>query len=308
MSRRARRRGTGPHGVVAIDKPEGPTSAGVLDVVKRQLGSWRAGHAGTLDPAASGVLVVLLGEATKLSDWVMAQPKAYRAVVELGRTTDTLDREGAVVAEQEVPAAVWAPERLEAALAAHVGDVMQRPPAYSALKRGGKRLMDLARAGEEVIVEPRPVTCYGLTLLEIAAPRLVVDVACSKGYYVRAMARDVGATLGVPAHLAGLRRTQVGPFGATQAIAPDAVTLEHVLPIQAAVPPEWTLTVTSGQAQDLGYGRPIAATDERVRVLALDEAGVPVAMLERDERSPGDPRWRVQRGFHLQVDNPQGHR
>lgn len=233
-----------PSGVIVVDKPAGPTSHDVVGLVRRALRTKRVGHAGTLDPMASGVLVILAGEATKLGPYVTAHEKRYRARVAFGRATDTLDAAGAIVAEAEVPPALRAEiaapgARIEAALAAERARTAQVPPAYSAIHVDGKRSYDLARAGAEVALEPRAVEVRALQVVAGEAPDVRVpmgpqaapspglpfvdlDLAVSKGYYVRSLARDLGEHLGVPAHLAALRRTESGPFTLARAVPIDA--------------------------------------------------------------------------------------
>ncbi len=284
----------GSHGVVVIDKPVGPTSFTVMRRVQRALGVRRAGHAGTLDPAASGVLVVLLGEATKLSAWVMDHDKAYRAVVALGTATDTCDAQGQVVASGPVPAEATRPEVIREALAGLTGATMQRPPAFAAIKQGGRTLMSRARAGEEVALIPRPVVCHGIELVDVAESQITLDVHCGKGYYVRSLARDLGEALGVPAHLAALRRTRVGAFGLEGAVGPDEVTPAHVRPLIEAVPDVPHLSLTEDEATDIGFGRPVPARHPGSRALLLSPAGLPLAMAVREGEV-----WKVARGFRF---------
>jgi tRNA pseudouridine55 synthase len=304
----ARRTVDSLHGAVILDKASGPTSFTAMRAAARALGVSRAGHTGTLDPAASGVLVVLLGEATKLSGVLVHDDKAYEALVRLGVATDTLDAEGEVVAEAPVDPACLEPARVAAALATHVGRVLQAPPVYSAIKRDGRTLMSRARAGEDVEVEPREVTCYALSLLEVtpddpAGPSLRVHVHCGKGYYVRSLARDLGVTLGVPAHLAGLRRTRVGPFDLARARTLDAIGDALVLTIPELLP-DWPRRVaTPDEARDLGYGRTIPRVGPREaaapHAIALDAEGRPLALLRAD-----GGRWAVERGFVIDTGAP----
>ena len=214
-----------------VDKPAGATSRYVVEGVRRSLGAARAGHAGTLDPAATGLLVVLLEEATKLSAWAMGFDKAYQAEVHFGVSTDTLDRDGQVVERVDVPAGTLTEARIEAALAGLVGAAEQVPPIYAAIKREGRSLMSRARAGEDVVAEPRAVVCHGLELLGWDPPVARLHVRCGKGYYVRSLARDLGAALGLPAHLSALRRTAVGAWRIEDAVPPEAVAPSHLLAI-----------------------------------------------------------------------------
>lgn len=213
-----------PCGVVAVDKPAGMTSHDVVARARRLLGTRRVGHAGTLDPMATGVLVLLVGEATKLGPYLTAHGKRYEARVAFGVGTDTLDREGTPVAQGEVDAALreeialGSGPRIAAALAAEGARTAQIPPAYSAIQVNGQRSYDRARAGVAVELAPREVSLLAVRVLGggvPAAPELPfldLDLEVSKGYYVRSLARDLGERLGAPAHLAALRRTASGPF------------------------------------------------------------------------------------------------
>jgi tRNA pseudouridine55 synthase len=219
-------------GVVVIDKPRGMTSHDVVARVRRLLGMRRVGHAGTLDPMATGVLVILVGEATKLGPYLTAHDKSYRARVAFGRSTDTLDAEGATTESEEVPA--WLADelargggpRIEAALVAERARREQVPPAFSAIQVDGERSYDRARAGEVVTLAPRPVAAHALTIAASSCgPPLAfldLEVSVSKGYYVRSLARDLGAALGVPAHLAALERRASGPYTLARATSLEA--------------------------------------------------------------------------------------
>ena len=196
-------------GIFSIDKEAGWTSHDVVARVRRLAGQKRVGHAGTLDPAATGVLPVCLGQATRVVEYLSESGKAYRATVRFGTVTDTYDAEGEMVRESPV---ALTREEIEAALPAFLGEQMQVPPIYSALKRGGKPLYALARAGVEVQVEARPVRIDALHIVSWATPDLVLDVVCGKGTYIRSLAYDLGERLGPGAHLAALVRTRSGPF------------------------------------------------------------------------------------------------
>lgn len=222
------------HGLVVIDKPAGLSSATVVERVRGRLGVARAGHTGTLDPLATGVLPVCLGEATKLAGYLLAEDKAYRATLELGVETDTYDGDGTVTARAEAAAAAVDRARVEAALAQRLGPQLQAPPAYSAIKVGGRRLHELTRAGEVVALAPRAVTIHALAIVELAPPRLVLDIACSKGTYVRSLAHDLGRELGCGAHVAALRRTRTGGYDEAAAIPLDHLDRERA--VAALVP------------------------------------------------------------------------
>lgn len=215
-------------GFLNVDKGVGMTSHDVVARLRRGLGIKKVGHAGTLDPLATGVLIVCLGPATRLSEYAMHTRKRYRAEVHLGLTTDTYDAEGEVVSEAD--AGQITRDAVETALTAFSGEIEQLPPRYSAIKQGGRKLYQMARAGEAIEVEPRRVTIHALTLVSWQSPRLTLDVTCSAGTYIRSLAFDLGERLGVGAHLSGLRRTASGAFDVA-----EAVTLDDLL----AQPDDW---------------------------------------------------------------------
>jgi tRNA pseudouridine55 synthase len=208
-------RGDRVNGVLLLDKPVGVTSNRALQMARRLLNAQKAGHTGTLDPLASGLLPVLLGEATKFSADLLDADKSYRATVQLGVTTTTGDAEGEVVERKPV---VLGSDAVVDALARFTGTIEQVPPMHSALKREGRPLYELARAGVEVERAPRSVRIHGLRLVGQSGDTLVVDVDCSKGTYVRVLAEDIGRALGCGAHLAALRRTAVGPLSLDDAV------------------------------------------------------------------------------------------
>jgi tRNA pseudouridine55 synthase len=212
------------NGVLVLDKPAGMSSALAVDQVKKRLGAARAGHGGTLDPLATGVLPICLDEATKLAQYLLADDKAYEAELLLGVETDTLDRTGTITKTTELGPDVTR-ERFEAALAARTGHQDQVPPMYSAIKQGGRRLYHLARAGEEVEREPRRIRIAELSLLAWDPPRAKIAISCSKGTYVRSLIADLGTDVGCGAHMTELRRTRSGVF--TLAMANDLDRLDH---------------------------------------------------------------------------------
>ena len=219
------------HGVVIVDKPAGLTSAQVVAAARKKLGTGRIGHTGTLDPLATGVLPLCLGEGTKLASYLLADDKGYDAELELGVETDTYDAEGAVVARAPERAAAVTEADVRAALAGFTGDLEQVPPMYSALKLGGRRLHEMARDGVEIVRQPRPVTIHRLELVSFAPPRLRFAVDCSKGTYVRTLVADLGQALGCGAHLTALRRTRSGVFTIDQAVALDDLWQARVVPL-----------------------------------------------------------------------------
>ena len=215
------------NGILNLDKPRGLSSAHAVARVKRLLPrKTKIGHAGTLDPFATGVLLLLVGKSTRLCESLMDQPKQYEATVRLGATTETDDPES-----PERPTSGIAPlprEAVEAALKPLVGRIMQRPPVYSALKRGGVAMYELARRGEAPELQPRPVTVYGIALLEYAWPTARLRIDCGRGTYIRAIARDLGEALKVGGYLTELRRTRVGDFRAESASPLEDLTAENV--------------------------------------------------------------------------------
>ncbi len=277
-----------------------------MRAVQRAVGAERAGHAGTLDPAASGVLLVLVGEATKLASWMVDHDKVYVADVVLGLQTTTDDAQGEPLAQAEIPAAALDPAHLRQVLAGFVGDVDQVPPIYSALKRGGRSLMSRARAGEEVHVEPRPVVCHGVSVRSVDAARACIqlEVHTGPGYYIRSLARDLGIALGTRAHLGGLVRTRVGAFSLDEAVSPASVTSAQVLPIPAAARGFHALRLDASLAEDVFHGRPVRLPVrldvEGDRLVALGPDGRPLALMRR----VGDREFAVDRGFRV-ADEPR---
>jgi tRNA pseudouridine55 synthase len=203
-------------GVLVVDKPVGYTSHDVVQIIRRGTGIRRAGHTGTLDPRASGVLVVLIGPAVRLSEYVSASDKRYQATIRLGASTDTYDSEGSITSSSSVEDISM--EQFEEILHQFTGEIRQVPPPYSAVKIKGRKAYEMARKGEEVELEPRTINVYSLDLLEWDPPEAVVDVFCSSGTYVRSLANDLGAALGCGAHLIGLRRTKSGRFTLRDAV------------------------------------------------------------------------------------------
>jgi tRNA pseudouridine55 synthase len=285
-------------GVLVIDKPAGLTSHDVVARVRRAAGQSRVGHAGTLDPAATGVLVCALGAATRLIEMIQDETvKVYRAVVQLGATTSTDDAEGAVLATAPVPPLDVA--LLEVALAPFRGAIMQVPPMVSALHHQGQRLYQLARAGQIVERAARPALIHRLTLLELQASRVSLEVACGKGTYIRSLARDLGERLGCGAHLAALQRTAVGTFVLADALPLAALdgreaVLAHCLPPTVALAGWAPLALDAAACAALRHGRtiPAAADPALTRAYACDAGGGLVALLERD-----GAHWRPRKVF-----------
>lgn len=227
-------------GVLIVDKEEGETSFSVVRKVKKLLKVSKVGHAGTLDPFATGLLLVLVGQGTKLSPYLMAGDKTYLGTLTLGTETDTLDRTGRVTAVKPVPK--LDPELVRERARAFVGETEQTPPSFSALKVQGKRAYSLARKGLPVILEKRRVRIMELAVLSLDLPDVTFRVVCSSGTYVRTLAADLGKELGVGAHLKALRRTAIGPYGVEDALrsgdmgASAEAVKKRIIPLRRALP------------------------------------------------------------------------
>jgi len=276
----------GPEGGLIVDKPAGLTSHDVVAAVRRALGQPRVGHTGTLDPIATGVLVLLLGRATRLAQFLTGAPKTYRAVVRFGFATDTYDAAGTPVGPERTVRPD--PAELEAALAAFRGRYDQVPPPVSAKRVGGRRAYELARRGQEAVLAPVPVEVFDLRLVEVAGDCATLHLICSAGFYVRALAHDLGQRLGTGAHLAGLCRERVGPFGIEQAVplatvvGSPADAAASVLPMRDLLAGYPLVTLTPEGRRRAGHGQPVrpgdvatAADLSQIRDLAglVDEDG-----------------------------------
>jgi tRNA pseudouridine55 synthase len=213
--------GAGPEGLLLIDKPAGITSHDVIDRVRWSLGTRKVGHAGTLDPMATGLLVIGVGRATRLLRFLADLDKTYEGTARLGVETDTLDADGDVTRMVDLPATVTSAE-IRRAMASLEGESMQRPPAYSAVKVGGRKLYEAARAGDVLEAAARRIRVRGFELVRAAGADVDFRVTCSSGTYVRVLLADVGTALGCGAHLTRLRRSAIGPFRIEEATAPDA--------------------------------------------------------------------------------------
>lgn len=250
-------------GLLVIDKPSGITSADVVDQVKWATKPGRIGHTGTLDPMATGVLVLCLNQATKLAGYVADHDKVYQGVILLGVATDTYDVTGRVLRREPVK---LDPEDVIVAAQKFQGVITQRPPAFSALKQGGEALYKKARRGEEVTVEPREVTIHSFELTEINLPRVTFEIRCSKGTYIRSLAHDLGAALGCGGTLEELRRTAVGPFTLDEALTlgmVDSLTRQRRLKTRliglAKALPDWPAVVLPPEAAErISHGQKLA--------------------------------------------------
>ncbi|MGE5223614.1 MAG: tRNA pseudouridine(55) synthase TruB [Omnitrophica WOR_2 bacterium] len=278
-------------GVLVVDKPVGLTSHDVVQIIRRGTGIRRAGHTGTLDPRASGVLVVLVGPAVRLSEYVSASDKRYQATIRLGSSTDTFDAEGRITGGASIENVTE--EQFEEILDQFVGEIEQTPPPYSAVKVHGQKAYDLAREGEEVNLEPRKIQVYSLELLEWAPPEVVVDVFCSSGTYVRSLANDLGNALGCGAHLVGLRRTKSGRFTLRDAVPLRRLQdsflagdwYKFLIPAAEALA-DWPMVELDadqvelirhghrvpGETESLGWARGVSEQGDLVALLELDQA------------------------------------
>lgn len=225
MSRRRRNRGRDVHGILVLDKAAGLSSNAALQEIKRLFGARKAGHTGSLDPLATGVLPLCLGEATKVSQFLLESDKAYRATIRLGVRTDSGDREGTVI--EEAGEVSVSEQELADALQKFEGEIEQLPPMYSALKVDGVPLYKIARKGQTIDRESRQVTVYKIELVNFDGVDLVVDIDCSKGTYIRALADDLGQILGCGAHVTELRRTQAGAFSEEDCVTREVLEEEQ---------------------------------------------------------------------------------
>ncbi|MBN1145995.1 MAG: tRNA pseudouridine(55) synthase TruB [Anaerolineales bacterium] len=291
-------------GVLVVDKPIGMTSHDVVQMIRRGTGIRRAGHTGTLDPRASGVLVVLIGPAVRLSEFVSASDKRYQATIHLGSSTDTYDSEGEITnySTDEIIDEITE-EQFDAILQQFVGEIEQVPPPYSAVKVKGRRAYDMARQGEEVDLEPRIISVYSLEILEWAPPEVVIDVYCSSGTYVRSLANDLGKALGSGAHLVGLRRTKSGRFTLRDAVplrrlqeAFDAGEwYRHLIPAAEALGDWPMIELDPDQVELVRHGHRIPAEPGQTGLArGVSMQGDLVALLEVVEE---DQEWQPRKVF-----------
>jgi tRNA pseudouridine55 synthase len=286
-------------GVLIVDKPIGMTSHDVVQFIRRGTRINRAGHTGTLDPRASGVLVVLVGPAVRLSEFVSASDKRYQAVIKFGMTTSTFDTEGEITSRRPVDISY---EELEEALSGFVGEFEQTPPIYSALKVKGKKAYELAREGKDVELEPRTITVHSLELLDWDPPEAVIDIQCSSGTYVRSLASDLGEKLGSGATLIGLRRTKNGRFTLREAISlrrleesfQDGDWYKYLIPAAEALGDWHTVVVDVESIDKITHGHRIpgdTGLEHGLMARAVSEDGELVALIEFDaETAEWQPR------------------
>ncbi len=282
-------------GVLVVDKPIGLTSHDVVQIVRRGTGIRRAGHTGTLDPRASGVLVILVGPAVRLSEYVSASDKRYQATIRLGASSDTYDEEGTITGStSDIDIEKITEEQFDDVLQQFVGEIEQVPPPYSAVKVKGRKAYDLARKGEEVDLEPRLINVYSLEVLEWAPPEAVVDVYCSSGTYVRSLAHDLGKVLGTGAYLIGLRRTKSGRFTLRDAVqlrrlqeAFDAGDWYRYLIPAAEALADWPMVeLDADEVELVRHGHRVPAEGEHKGwARGVSQQGDLVALLEFDSES-----------------------
>lgn len=288
-------------GVLVIDKPMGLTSHDVVQIVRRGTGIRRAGHTGTLDPRASGVLVVLIGPAVRLSEYVAATDKRYQATIRLGSSTDTYDAEGTIT--NTYPMVEMEEEQFDQILQTFVGEMEQVPPPYSAVKVKGRKSYELAREGEEVELAPRIVNVYTLEILEWAPPEVVIDVYCSSGTYIRSLANDLGKAVGAGAHLVGLRRTKSGRFTLRDAVPLRRLQesfeagnwYRYLIPAAEALA-EWpAIELDPDQVELIRHGHRIPAEPEsKGMARGISQQGDLVALMEADDTTQ---EWQPKKVF-----------
>ncbi len=302
----APRRDTPLSGILNVDKPPGMTSHDVVDEIRRLAGQRKVGHAGTLDPMATGVLLVCLGPATRVAEYLMQGRKRYRATIVLGTTTDTYDADGSIVSRGG--SSDFSLSEIEAALARFVGRIDQVPPMYSAIKREGRPLYELARQGKTVERAPRPVEIDAIDLLNWTAPTLSIEVACSPGTYIRSLAHDLGQQLGGGAYLDTLARLSSGRFALEDATSLDrlAEAFEHgqearyLLPLDEAFL-DWPAAIVGAEAarrivqgQAVNLGGILGGESGGMMARAYDIEGVFLAILSRESESG---QWRPKKVF-----------
>jgi len=275
-------------GVLIVDKPIGMTSHQAVQVIRRGTNIKRAGHTGTLDPRASGVLVILVGPAVRLSQYLSAEDKRYQANIKLGEKTDTYDTEGKITATSEVDVTQ---AQLEEALQHFIGEIEQVPPPYSAVKVKGKHAYDLARKGEEVKLEPRLINMYSLDLLEWNSPEAVVDAHCSSGTYIRSLAYDLGEMLGCGANLTGLRRIKSGRFTLRDAVPLRKLTeafetnswYQYLIPAAEALSDWPSITLSNEEVGLVKHGHRIPREEGPEKMVrAITEQAELVALMQFD--------------------------
>jgi tRNA pseudouridine55 synthase len=292
-------------GVLVVDKPVGMTSHDVVQAIRQGTGLRRAGHTGTLDPRASGVLVILVGPAVRLSEFVSASDKRYQAIIRLGSTTDTFDADGKFIhADQPVNVTE---DQFEKVLSTFIGEIEQTPPPYSAVKVQGRKAYEMARQGEEVELAPRKITVHHLEVLEWAPPEVVIDVHCSSGTYVRSLANDLGTALGCGAYLVGLRRTKSGRFSLRDATPLRKLQeafhagnwYQYLIPAAEALA-EWpAVELNPDEVEDVRHGHRVKAAPDAQpgMVRGVSTQGELVALMDLVTGESGELEWQPKKVF-----------
>lgn len=292
-------------GALVVDKPVGMTSHDVVQAIRNGTNLRRAGHTGTLDPRASGVLVILVGPAVRLSEYVSASDKRYQAIIRLGGSTDTFDAEGLVTPTKDPVSVTEA--QFEEALKTFVGEIEQTPPPYSAVKVQGRKAYEMAREGEEVELAPRKITVHHLEVLEWTPPEVVIDVHCSSGTYVRSLANDLGVMLGCGAYLVGLRRTKSGRFSLRDAVPlrklQEAFTAgnwyQYLIPAAEALG-DWTaVELSPDEVEGVRHGHRVKVAGEatETKVRGVSTQGELVALMEMVINEDGTREWQPKKVF-----------
>jgi tRNA pseudouridine55 synthase len=292
-------------GALVVDKPVGMTSHDVVQAIRNGTGLRRAGHTGTLDPRASGVLVILVGPAVRLSEYVSASDKRYQAIIRLGGSTDTFDAEGKVTLSKD-PINVTE-EQFDAALQTFVGEIEQTPPPYSAVKVQGRKAYEMAREGEAVELAPRMITVHHLEVLEWAPPEVVIDVHCSSGTYVRSLANDLGVMLGCGAYLVGLRRTKSGRFSLRDSVPlrklQEAFTAgnwyQYLIPAAEALGDWPAIELNPDEVEGVRHGHRVKVVGDpaETKVRGVSTQGELVALMEITVNEDGSREWQPKKVF-----------
>jgi tRNA pseudouridine55 synthase len=293
-------------GVLVIDKPVGMTSHDVVQAVRNGTNLRRAGHTGTLDPRASGVLVILVGPAVRLSEYVSASDKRYQAIIRLGSSTDTFDADGKFTRSDQPVNVTEA--QFEEVLKTFIGEIEQTPPPYSAVKLQGRKAYEMAREGEEVEIAPRKIMVHHLEVLEWAPPEVVIDVHCSSGTYVRSLANDLGVQLGCGAYLVGLRRTKSGRFSLRDATPLRKLQesfnagnwYQYLIPAAEALGDWPAIELSPDEVEGVRHGHRVKAVGEAEpgsRVRGVSTQGELVALMELVTGEDGSPEWQPKKVF-----------
>jgi len=292
-------------GALVVDKPVGMTSHDVVQAIRNGTGLRRAGHTGTLDPRASGVLVILVGPAVRLSEYVSASDKRYQAIIRLGGSTDTFDGEGLVTLTKDPVNVTEA--QFEEALKTFVGEIEQTPPPYSAVKVQGRKAYEMAREGEEVELAPRKITVHHLEVLEWTPPEVVIDVHCSSGTYVRSLANDLGVMLGCGAYLIGLRRTKSGRFSLRDSVPlrklQEAFTAgnwyQYLIPAAEALGDWPAIELSPDEVEGVRHGHrvKVAGDPTETKVRGVSTQGELVALMEITVSEDGTREWQPKKVF-----------